>query len=92
MNRKELLKKPALLPVFLIKKNRFYMRSVTAAWAFGQRPLVMIEEGIERHYVGFVQNDDQIIYFNMADFSAKVEDVVKRIDTIYKKYLGQDLI
>jgi len=52
----------------------------------------MVEEGIERHYVGFVQNDDQIIYFNTADFSAKAEDVAKRIDTIYKKYLGQDLI
>jgi hypothetical protein len=52
----------------------------------------MVEEGIERHYVGFVQNDDQIIYFNMADFSTKAEDVIKRIDATYIKYLGQDLI
>jgi beta-lactamase class D len=52
----------------------------------------MVEEGIERYYVGFVQNDDQIIYFNMANFNTKVEDVIKRIDNIYKKYLDQGLI
>jgi hypothetical protein len=72
--------------------NSWLIEEKGAALAFGQRPFVMVEEGIERHYVGFVQNDDQIINFNTADFSVKVEDVVKKIDTIYKKYLGQDLI
>ncbi|MGA2525437.1 MAG: hypothetical protein ABSF79_02305 [Smithellaceae bacterium] len=72
--------------------NSWLIEEKGAALAFGQRPLVMVEEGIERHYVGFVQNDDQIIYFNMADFSTKAEDVIKRIDATYIKYLGQDLI
>jgi hypothetical protein len=52
----------------------------------------MVEDGIERHYVGFVQNDDQIINFNTADFSVKAEDLITRINFIYNKYLGQDLI
>jgi hypothetical protein len=72
--------------------NSWLIEEKGAALAFGHRPFVMVEEGIERHYVGFVQDDDQIIYFNRADFSAKAENVVKRIDTIHKKYLGQDLI
>jgi len=72
--------------------NSWLIEEKGAALAFGQRPFVMFEEGVERHYVGFVQDDDQIIYFNRADFNAKAENVVKRIDTIYKKYLGQDLI
>ena len=63
-----------------------------AALALGHRPLVMAEEGIERHYLGFLQNEDQMIYFNRASFSAKAEEVLKRIDTIYKKYLGPGLI
>lgn len=72
--------------------NSWPIEEKSAALAFGQRPLVMVEEGIERHYVGFVQNDDQIINFNTADFSIKAEEVIKIIDTIYKKYLGQDII
>ena len=72
--------------------NSWPIEEKGAALAFGQRPLVMVEEGVERHYIGFVQDDDQIIYFNRADFSAKAEAVIKRIDTIYKKYLSQDLI
>lgn len=72
--------------------NSWLIEKKGAALAFGQRPFVMVEEGIERHYVGFVQDDDQIINFNRADFSAKAEAVIKRIDTIHKKYLGQDLI
>jgi hypothetical protein len=63
-----------------------------AALAFGQRPLVMVEDGIERHYLGFLQNEDQMIHFNRANFSAKAEEVLKRIETIYKKYLGQGLL
>ena len=72
------------MPVFLIRRNRFYTRSIATALAFGQPPFVMVEEGIERHYVGFVQDDDQTIYFNMPDFSMKAEEVVKIIDASYK--------
>jgi hypothetical protein len=72
--------------------NSWVIEEKGAALAFGQRPFVMVEEGIERHYVGFVQNDDQIINFNTADFSVKAEDLITRINIIYNKYLGQDLI
>jgi len=72
--------------------NSWLIEEKGAALALGQRPLVMAEEGIERHYLGFLQNEDQMIYFNRASFSAKAEEVLKRIDTIYKKYLGQGLI
>jgi len=72
--------------------NSWLIEEKGAALAFGQRPFVMVEEGIERHYVGFVQNDDQIIYFNRADFSTKAEDLIRKISIIYNKYLGQDLI
>lgn len=72
--------------------NSWLTEQKGAALAFGQRPLVMVEEGVERHYIGFVQDDAQIINFNKADFSIKAEEVVKTIDATYKKYLGQDLI
>jgi hypothetical protein len=72
--------------------NSWLIEEKGAALAFGQRPFVMVEDGIERHYVGFVQNDDQIINFNTADFSVKAEDLITRINFIYNKYLGQDLI
>lgn len=72
--------------------NSWLIEEKGAALAFGQYPLVMVEKGIERHYVGFVQAEDQIICFNKTDFDAKTEALIKRIDTIYKKYLGQGLI
>ena len=72
--------------------NSWLIEEKGAALALGQRPFVMVEEGIERHYVGFVQSDDQIINFKKAEFGIKAEEVVKIIDAIYKKYLGQDLI
>jgi hypothetical protein len=72
--------------------NSWLIEEKGAALAFGQRPMIMVEEGIERHYVGFVQNEEQIIRFNKTDFDTKAKALIKRIDIIYKKYLGQGLI
>ena len=72
--------------------NSWLIEEKGAALAFGQRPIIMIEEGVERHYAGFIQNDEQIIHFNKADFNTKAEEALKRIDAIFKKYLGQGII
>ena len=72
--------------------NSWLIEEKGAALAFGQRPIIMVEDGVERHYVGFVQNDEQLFHFNKEDFNAKAEGVIKRIDNIFKKYLGQGLI
>ena len=61
-----------------------------AALAFGHRPLIMVEEGIDRHYVGFLQSDDEMIYFNRSNFDVKIEEAMKKIDNTYKKYVGQN--
>lgn len=57
-----------------------------AALAFGHRPLIMVEEGIERHYVGFLQNDDEMIYFNRENFISKMRDAVSKIDKTFQKF------
>ena len=57
-----------------------------AALAFGHRPLIMVEEGVDRHYVGFLQSDDEMIFFDRSNFDAKIEEAIKKIDNTYKKY------
>src|SRR4030043_1807396 len=42
--------------------NSWLIEEKGAALALGQRPIIMVEEGVERHYVGFVQNDEQIVH------------------------------
>ena len=50
-----------------------------AALAYGHRPLIMVEEGVERHYVGFLQGDDQLIHFERDEFSSKMIEAVEMI-------------
>lgn len=61
-----------------------------AALAFGHRPLMMVEEGVDRHYVGFLQSDDEMIFFDRSDFNDKVEEAIKKIDNTYKKQANQN--
>jgi len=61
-----------------------------AALTFGHRPLIMVEEDVDRHYVGFLQSDDEMIYFNRSNFDTKIEEAMKKIDNTYKKYIGQN--
>ncbi|HDQ03923.1 MAG TPA: hypothetical protein ENN23_05045 [Deltaproteobacteria bacterium] len=72
--------------------DSWVLEKKAAALAFGQRPVIMAEEGIERHYIGFVQSDEQIISFTRDNFSARAQDVINGIDTIYKKSLTKGLI
>lgn len=62
-----------------------------ASLAFGHRPLIMVENGVERHYVGFLQSDDEMIYFNRSNFDTKIKEAIKRIDNTYKKYASQKI-
>lgn len=57
-----------------------------AALAFGHRPLIMVETDVDRHYVGFLQSDDEMIYFNRKNFKSKVDEAIKKIDNTYRKY------
>jgi len=57
-----------------------------AALAFGHRPLIMVEEGIERNYVGFLQSDDEMIFFNRENYKSKMRDAVKKIDKTFQKF------
>lgn len=58
-----------------------------AALAFGHRPLIMVETGVARHYVGFLHSDDEMIYFDRSNFDAKINDALKKIDNTYIKRL-----
>ena len=60
-----------------------------AALAFGHRPLIMVEEGVDRHYVGFLQSDDEMIYFNKSNFDTKIKEAIRKIENTYKKQSGQ---
>jgi len=60
-----------------------------AALAFGHRPLIMVEDGIERHYVGFLQSDDEMIYFSRDNYGIKMREALKKIDCTYQKFAGQ---
>lgn len=62
-----------------------------AALAFGQRPLIIVEEGVERHYVGFLQSDDEMIFFNRNNFEGKIEQAIQKIENTYKKYMTQSI-
>lgn len=62
-----------------------------AALAFGHRPLIMVEEGVDRHYVGFLQSDDEMIFFNRSNFDDKLEEAIKKIDKTYKKHANQKI-
>jgi hypothetical protein len=59
-----------------------------AALAFGHRPLIMVEEGVDRHYVGFLQSDDEMIYFNKSNFDRKIKEAINKIENTYKKQGG----
>lgn len=56
-----------------------------AAVAFGHRPLIMVEEGVDRHYVGFLQSDDEIIFFDRLNVDGKIEEAIRKIDITYKR-------
>lgn len=60
-----------------------------AALAFGHRPLIMVEEGVDRHYVGFLQSDDEMISFDRSNFDTKTKEAMKKIDNTYNKQVGQ---
>jgi hypothetical protein len=45
----------------------------------------MVEEGVDRHYVSFLQSDDEMIYFNKSNFDTKIKEAMKKIDNTYKK-------
>jgi len=72
--------------------NSWLLEEKAVALAFGQRPIIMIEEGVERHYAGFVQTEEQMISFNRTNFDTKTEEIIKAIDETYKKYFSQGLI
>lgn len=57
-----------------------------AALAFGHRPLIMVETDVDRHYVGFLQSDDEMIYFDRKNFKSKVDEAIKKIDNTFRKY------
>ena len=64
-----------------------------AALAYGHRPLIMVEEGVDRHYVGFLQGDDQLIYFERDEFSAKMIETVEMIlRTLEKTEEGEECV
>lgn len=58
-----------------------------AALAFGHRPLIMVESGVARQYVGFLQSDDEMIYFDRSNFDTKINDALAKIDSTYRKRL-----
>lgn len=55
-----------------------------AALAYGHRPLIMVEQDVDGHYVGFLQSDDEMIFFDRPDFDEKVVQAIKKIDNTYK--------
>lgn len=57
-----------------------------AALAFGHRPLIMVEEKINRHYVGFLQSDDEMIYFNRGNFEVKIVEALKKINNTFIRH------
>jgi hypothetical protein len=63
-----------------------------AALAFGHRPLIMVEEGVDRHYIGFLQSDDEMIFFDRSNFEAKIEEAIEKIINTYKKYATQKIV
>ncbi len=72
--------------------NSWVLEEKAAALAFGHRPIIMLEEGVERHYAGYVQSEEQIIPFTKANFEIKAEGAVKTIDATFKKFINQGLI
>lgn len=62
-----------------------------AALAFGHRPLIMVEEEVDRHYVGFLQSDDEMIFFNRSNFAAKIKEAIKKIENTYQKLADQNI-
>jgi len=54
-----------------------------AALAFGHRPLIIVEEGVDRHYVGFLQSDDEMIYFERENFDEKIKEAITKIDNTF---------
>lgn len=57
-----------------------------AALAFGHRPLIMVQEGVERHYVGYLQKDDQMIYFNESNLETKISEAIRMIEITYGRH------
>ena len=74
--------------------NSWLVEEKGAALAFGQRPIIMVEEDIGRHYVGSVQSDDEIIHFNRTDFGIKAEEVIPHYvnkTALKREIKGQDI-
>ena len=73
-----------------LKKGNFTISSWLieekgAAIAFGRNPLIMVENGVDRHYVGFLQSDDQLIDFERDEFAHKMIDAVNMIKRTLEK-------
>jgi len=71
--------------------NSWVLEEKAVAVAFGHRPFIMLEEGVERHYAGFVQAEEQIIPFTKVNYEAKAETIIETIDATYKKFLSRGL-
>jgi len=46
----------------------------------------MVETDVDKHYVGFLQSDDEMIYFDRKNFKSKVDEAIKKIDNTFRKY------
>jgi hypothetical protein len=57
------------------------------AIAYGRRPCLIVEGCIDRHYVGFLQGDDQLIYFERDEFAKKMQDAVEFMKKTMKRML-----
>lgn len=80
MTKKDELKKKSKYTV-----SSWLIEEKGAAIAFGHRPLIMVERGVDRHYVGFLQGDDQMIYFERPDFEERAIEAIETIDRTYIK-------
>lgn len=56
------------------------MEEKGVALAHGHKPVIMVEECVDRHYVGHLQSDAQRIYFERDEFSIKMLEAVDMIE------------
>lgn len=73
----------------LFTTSSWLLEEKGAALAFGHRPLIMAEREVDRHYVGFLQSDDEMIFFDRSNFDEKIEEAIRKIDNTYKKHTGK---
>ena len=50
-----------------------------AALMHGSKIILLVEEGVDDHYIGHLQGDIQRIEFNIRTFSAKFKDVLHQL-------------